>query len=60
MNPKLLVEVTGEPALNDVAIQVTGKLQAAIDSLTTAQTAPQHGQSLSKAKVLDEREVRSG
>jgi hypothetical protein len=52
--------VTGEPALNDVAIQVTGKLQAAIDSLTTAQTAPQHGQSLSKAKVLDEREVRSG
>ena len=33
MNPKLLVEVTGEPALNEVADEVLAKLQAAIDSL---------------------------
>ena len=39
MNPQLLVDVTGEPALKEVADQVTEKLQAAIDSLTTAETA---------------------
>ncbi|CAN5790745.1 DUF302 domain-containing protein [soil metagenome] len=33
MNPQLLVDVTGEPALRDVADEVTAKLQAAIDSL---------------------------
>ncbi len=34
MNPMLLVEVTGEPALKEVADQVTTKLQAAVDSLS--------------------------
>lgn len=34
MNPQLLVEVTGEPGLKPVAEEVTGKLQAAIDSLS--------------------------
>jgi uncharacterized protein (DUF302 family) len=34
MNPAMLVEVTGEPALRPVSEEVTGKLQAAIDSLT--------------------------
>jgi uncharacterized protein (DUF302 family) len=33
LNPQLLVDVTGEPALRDVADEVTTKLQAAIDSL---------------------------
>lgn len=33
MNPQLLVDVTGEPALRGVAGEVTTKLQAAIDSL---------------------------
>ena len=33
MNPQLLVDVTGEPALNPIAEEVTGKLQAAIDAL---------------------------
>ena len=33
MNPQLLVDVTGEPALNAIAEEVTGKLQAAIDAL---------------------------
>ena len=33
MNPRLLVDVTGEPRLNPIADEVTGKLQAAIDSL---------------------------
>jgi uncharacterized protein (DUF302 family) len=36
MNPQLLVEVSGEPALSEVADEVTGKLQAVIDSLATA------------------------
>jgi uncharacterized protein (DUF302 family) len=31
MNPHLLVDVTGEPALRDVADEVAAKLQAAID-----------------------------
>ncbi len=34
MNPQILVEVTGEPELHDVADEVTTMLQAAIDSLT--------------------------
>jgi uncharacterized protein (DUF302 family) len=38
MNPQVLVDVTGEPALRDVADEVTTKLQAAIDSLTPSQT----------------------
>jgi uncharacterized protein (DUF302 family) len=33
MNPGLLVEVTGEPELRPVAEEVTGRLQAAINSL---------------------------
>ena len=33
MNPQLLVDVTGEPALSPIADEVTGKLQAAIDAL---------------------------
>lgn len=36
MNPQLLVEVTGEPAMRDVADEVTTKLQSAIDSLHVA------------------------
>jgi uncharacterized protein (DUF302 family) len=39
MNPQLLVEVTGEPALKDIADQVTAKLQAALDSLAATQQA---------------------
>ena len=35
MNPQILVEVTGEPALRDIANEVTTKMQAAIDSLHT-------------------------
>jgi uncharacterized protein (DUF302 family) len=33
MNPQLLVQVTGEPALQEVADEVTGKLRTAIASL---------------------------
>lgn len=33
MNPQLLVQVTGEPALQEVADEVTGKLRAAIEAL---------------------------
>jgi uncharacterized protein (DUF302 family) len=33
MDPQLLVQVTGEPALQDVADEVAGKLRAAIESL---------------------------
>ncbi len=36
MNPQLLVQVTGEPALEGVADEVQAKLQAAVDSLTAA------------------------
>ncbi len=36
MNPQILVEVTGAPALRDIADEVTTKMQAAIDSLHTA------------------------
>jgi len=39
MNPQILVEVTGEPALREIADEVTKKMQAAIDSLPA--TAPQ-------------------
>jgi uncharacterized protein (DUF302 family) len=35
MNPQILVEVTGEPALREIADEVTTKMQAAIDSLHT-------------------------
>jgi hypothetical protein len=34
MNPQLLVQVTGNPALQDVADEVTGKLRTAIETLT--------------------------
>ncbi|MDR3661822.1 MAG: DUF302 domain-containing protein [Mycobacterium sp.] len=34
MNPQLLVDVTGQPELEQVAHEVSHKLQAAIDSLT--------------------------
>ena len=40
MNPRLLVEVTGEAGLEPVANEVAVKLQAAIDSLATSQTSP--------------------
>ena len=36
MNPQLLVQVTGEPALQDVADEVTNKLRAAIDAVAPA------------------------
>jgi len=35
INPRVLVDVTGEPALQDVAGQVGSKLRAVIDALTT-------------------------
>jgi uncharacterized protein (DUF302 family) len=38
MNPQVLVDVTGEPQLEQVANEVTNKLQAAIDSLSVAQS----------------------
>lgn len=37
MNPALMAEVTGEPALQAVADEATTRLQAALDSLTTQQ-----------------------
>ena len=40
MNPAMLVEVTGEPALRPVSEEVTVKLAAAIDSLTRADAVP--------------------
>jgi uncharacterized protein (DUF302 family) len=40
MNPRLLVEVTGDAGLEPVADEVAAKLQAAIDSLATSQTSP--------------------
>ncbi|MDJ0471817.1 DUF302 domain-containing protein, partial [Rhodococcoides fascians] len=33
MNPDIMVQATGEPALSDVAAEATTKLQAAIDAL---------------------------
>jgi len=39
MNPRLLVEVTGETELEPVADEVAAKLHAAIDSLATSQTS---------------------
>jgi uncharacterized protein (DUF302 family) len=39
MNPQILVEVTGEPDLRDIADEVTRKMQAAIDSLRTVATS---------------------
>lgn len=40
MNPRLLVDVTGEAALEPVADEVAAKLQAAIDSLAASQISP--------------------
>jgi hypothetical protein len=40
MNPQMLVDVSGEPRLEQVAHEVTDKLQAAIDSLSTAPSTP--------------------
>ena len=40
MNPRLLVEVTGEADLEPVAEEVTAKLQAVIDCLTASQASP--------------------
>lgn len=40
MNPRLLVEVSGEAALEPVAEDVTTKLRAAIDSLAESQASP--------------------
>ena len=39
MNPRLLVEVTGEAGLEPVADEVAAKLQAAIDSLASHHVA---------------------
>ena len=39
MNPRLLVEVTGEAGLEPVADEVAAKLQAAIDSLASHDVA---------------------
>jgi uncharacterized protein (DUF302 family) len=39
MNPRLLVEVTGEAGLKPLADEVSAKLQAAIDSLAASQTS---------------------
>ena len=39
MNPRLLFEVSGEPALEPVAAEVSAKLQAAIDSLAATPEA---------------------
>jgi hypothetical protein len=33
MDPQVLVDVTGEPDLREIADEVTTKIQAAIDSL---------------------------
>lgn len=35
MNPELLVQVTGQPELREVADEVTARLQTAIDSLSS-------------------------
>jgi uncharacterized protein (DUF302 family) len=40
MNPRLLVDVTGEAGLEPVADEVAAKLQAAIDSLAASQISP--------------------
>ena len=39
MNPQLLVEVTGEPRLEEIAAEVAARLQAAIDFLATSQSS---------------------
>jgi uncharacterized protein (DUF302 family) len=39
MDPQVLVDVTGEPDLREIADDVTTKLQAAIDSLGASQPA---------------------
>jgi uncharacterized protein (DUF302 family) len=40
MNPQVLVDVTGEPQLAQLAGEVTDKLQAAIDSLNAVSSPP--------------------
>jgi uncharacterized protein (DUF302 family) len=40
MNPQLMVEVTAQPALAEVAAEVTRELQAAIDSLNAVPASP--------------------
>ena len=39
MNPQVLVEVTGDPGLKDIADHVTAKMQAAIDQLAATSTS---------------------
>ena len=39
MDPEVLVDVTGEPELREVADEVTTKLQAAVDSLAGSPVA---------------------
>ena len=39
MNPQVLVEVTGDPGLKDIADRVTAKMQAAIDQLAATSTS---------------------
>src|SRR6516165_9509730 len=39
MNPEVLVEVTGQPGLQDIADRVAAKMQAAIDQLATTSTS---------------------
>ena len=39
MNPQVLVEVTGDPGLKDIADHVIAKMQAAIDQLAATSTS---------------------
>ncbi|WP_040836252.1 DUF302 domain-containing protein [Nocardia brevicatena] len=41
MNPELMVEVTDEPGLREVAAQAVDKLQAAIDTLDVGRDRPE-------------------
>ncbi len=40
INPQMLVDLTGQPMLQEVAEQATGKLHAAIDALAATPTSP--------------------
>ena len=40
INPQMLVDLTGQPMLQEVAEQATGKLHAAIDAVAATPTSP--------------------
>jgi uncharacterized protein (DUF302 family) len=40
INPQMLVDLTGQPTLQEVAEQATGKLHAAIDAVAATPTSP--------------------